>query len=90
MIARDPEQRRLYEAQLKAERDARANCDSAREEGLEKGYREGLHAGAVGKVQLLRQLLDLESPTDAEIQGLTMDQLSGLEQDFQQRLRDRN
>src|SRR6056297_3671957 len=90
MISRDPEQRILYEARLKAERDARAKLDFARQEGRQEGREEGRQQGeAVGKVKVLRDLLDETSPTDDELQAYPLDQLASLESDFQRRLRKR-
>ena len=94
MIARDPDQRRLYEARLKVERDARAKLDFARQEGREEGREQGRQEGrqqgeAVGKVKVLRDLLDETSPTDDELQASTLEQLASLESEFQRRLRKR-
>ncbi len=46
VIARDPTQRSLYEARLKAERDARAKEDYAREEGREQGLSKAMSKAA--------------------------------------------
>ena len=80
MIARDPEQRSLYEARLKAERDARAKFDHAREEGRHEGRQEGEVVGEIrGKVKILRDLLDEPLPTDTELQTYTLEQLAHVE-----------
>ena len=94
MIARDPEQRRLYEDRLKMERDARANIDYAlyegRERGREEGREEGERIGEIrGKVKVLRDLLQEMLPTDEELKQYSQQQLSDLEVDFRRRLRDR-
>jgi flagellar biosynthesis/type III secretory pathway protein FliH len=61
MIARDPEQRSLYEARLKAERDSRANLDYASREGREQGREEGREEGRweqrIRIVGLLRDII---------------------------------
>ena len=45
MISRTPETRDVYEARLKAQRDAEAQLDYALTEGLAKGHAEGLAKG---------------------------------------------
>jgi len=82
MIARNPQQRSMYEARLKAERDAQAKLDYARQEGLEKGE-------AIGSVKILRELLNEHSPTDDDLRGLSVAELAALLQDFQKQLRAR-
>jgi len=82
MIARDPIQRSLYEARLKAERDARAKEDYAREKGRSVGE-------SIGKIKLLRQLLGDDPATNAEYQTLSLADLAEIEQDLQCRLRER-
>jgi predicted transposase/invertase (TIGR01784 family) len=90
MIARDPEQRSLYETRLKAERDARAKFEYAREEGHKEGHKEGEVVGEVrGKVKILRDLLHETFPTDTELQTYTLEQLAHVELSFQHRLRER-
>lgn len=89
MIARDPEQRSLYEARLKVERDARAKCDYAMQQGMHEGMQQGrLEGRAIGKVMVLRDLLQETSPTDDELLGYSMDRLTELEADFRRRLQD--
>lgn len=89
MIARDPDQRSLYEARLKAERDARAKLDYARNEGLEQGLEKGRREERLRTVGILRDIAGASSPTDAELQLLSFEDLAALESDFQRRLRKR-
>ena len=91
MIARDPEQRSLYEARLKMERDARANLDYALKAGFDDGVEKGIEKGKmIGRVGLLRDLLREPSPTDAQLQAKTLDELAGLEAELGSRLRGRS
>ncbi len=85
MIARDPKQRTLYEARLKAERDALAKEDYAREEGRE----EERLVERFRTVKMLRDIVGDAAPTDDELTGLSLDDLAGIEAKLQRRLRDR-
>lgn len=94
MISRNPQERSLYEARLKVERDARAKLDYAMREGREEGRVEGLQEGfsrgsTAGKVELLRNLLELSSPTDEELRELPLETLRAIQVDLERRLRDR-
>lgn len=99
MISRDPDQRSLYEARLKFERDVRAKQDEARQEGREEGRQEGRQEGeamglakgeAIGKVKTLRQLLGEPELTSADLQAMSVEDLAVAAQQLQRRLRDRN
>ncbi len=94
MIARDPEQRSLYDARLKMERDARAKLDFAREEGIQQGLEQGLERGRLNEririVQVLRDIVGDESPKDSELTLLSLDDLAAFESEFQRRLRERS
>lgn len=81
MIAKNPQERQLYEDRLKAERDARAKEDYAREEGrLEERLR---------LVKVLRDIVGDTAPSDGELVGLSLDDLAGIETDLKRRLRQR-
>jgi len=78
----------MYDQRLKAQRDYQWGLDSAREEGREKGREEGLEKGeAVGKIQVLQQLLGEESSSTARLRERTTSELSTILADLQQRLR---
>ena len=68
MISRTPETRELYEARLKAQRDAEARLEYALNEGLAKGLAQGLEQG-------LAQGLE---------QGLEQGRLQGIQQGLEQ------
>ena len=70
MIARNPEERRLYNERLKMERDERARNLQAREEGRQEGRQEGELKGLqkgrqegtmIGRIQVLQELNGLPS-----------------------------
>ena len=90
MIARDPTQRTLYEARLKAERDARAKEDYAREEGREQGREVGELAGQARLVAILQGLADEPVQPMDELKGLGSARLMSMETDLQRRLRERS
>ncbi|TVP97934.1 MAG: Rpn family recombination-promoting nuclease/putative transposase [Planctomycetaceae bacterium] len=94
MIAKNPDERRLYNARLKMERDERARNLQARLEGeLEgevKGRLEGrLEGELMGQVKLLQQLLGDSPSGTEELLSLGMQRLTALEQELQKRLRER-
>lgn len=90
-IAKNPNERRLYNERLKMERDERARNLQAREEGRQEGIEEGLRRGAmVGRIQLLQQLSGLASQSADELAGLGLDALAALESELQGRLRERS
>ncbi len=86
MIAKNPEERRLYNERLKMERDERARNLQAREDGLQ----EGLQAGAmIGRVQILQELNGLTCQSTDDLARLSVAELAALELELQQRLRGR-
>ena len=98
MIARTPEQQALYDARLKFQRDEAAKLEGARlegreearEEGRVEGKKEGLRKGELlGRVLLLRELLNLTTPTHTELVDLSESELSAMADDLQSRLRHR-
>lgn len=78
MIAKNPDERRLYNERLKLERDERARNLQAREEG-----------DLVGRVKLLQSLNDDTPATTEELLRLGVERLQVLERELQQRLRER-
>ncbi len=90
MISRDPNQRRLYEARLKMERDARATLAYAREEGREEGREESKRQERCRTVKILRDIAGDSVPTDDELLSLSLDDLALIELELQCRLRERN
>lgn len=87
MISRDPDQRSLYEARLKFERDVQAKQDQARQEGVVIGLAKG---ELIGKVQLLRQLLGEPKLTASELESMGLDELTVTAEQLQCRLSERN
>jgi len=82
MIAKNPDERRLYNERLKLERDERARNRQAREEGREEGE-------LVGRVKLLQSLNGDAPTTTEELLELDPERLHALEIELQQRLRER-
>ena len=82
MIAKNPEERRLYNERLKMERDERARNLQAREEGLQEGT-------MIGRVQLLQELNGLSCQSADELARLGGEELRVLETELQRRLRGR-
>ena len=98
MISHTPQERELYEARLKLERDEAARLLGAREEGIAEGRAKGREEGReegerlgqlIGVVQTLQQLLGIDvSPSDG-LRTRSEDALSVLVETLQSRLRDR-
>ena|GEM_PF-271410 len=82
MIARNPDERRLYNDRLKLERDERARNLQAREEGFQLG-------AAVERVQLLRELNGEDRGSAEDLAALGTAHLAALADDLQRRLRER-
>ncbi|MFN0054278.1 MAG: hypothetical protein ACKV0T_19045 [Planctomycetales bacterium] len=73
MIASSPQDRQLYNARLKMERDAAAKLQFAKEEGLDEGLAKG---ECIGQIRLLQRLLGQPELPTSELATLTLDQLS--------------
>jgi hypothetical protein len=82
MIAKNPDERRLYNERLKLERDERARNLQARQEGREEG-------AMIGRVQILQELNGLDSQSADDLARLSAEELGRLETELQQRLRER-
>lgn len=88
MIQRTPDQRSQYELRLKSQRDERARLEQARAEGEKIGEARGEARGAVrGRVELLSELVGRDT---GSLDGLSLEQLSELENALQRQLRGRD
>jgi len=89
-IAAKTEDRAMYDAREKAQRDYDWAIQGAREEGLEKGREEGLEKGSLaGSIQTLQELLGESTSPLEELCDLPTSDLSTRLADLQQRLRSR-
>lgn len=89
MIQRSPDERRLYQARLKAERDAISNRDSAINEGIEIGVQKEKLQGAKKLVQTLQGLLGVAVASDQDLANKTLEELERMSADLQDKLRKR-
>lgn len=97
MIARNPQERQFDEDRLKAERDEWARTEQAKLEGIEQGIQQRIEQGIQqGKrtersrmVQVLRDIIGDVTPSDKELAGLSLDEVTAIETDLQRRLRER-
>ena len=98
MISKNPEQRQLYDARLKFQRDEAARLEAARIEGIEKGRDEGLREGIgiekgiekgeiFGCITTLQGLLGLVESSRDELSRYNEDQLSDLVEQLKHQLR---
>ena len=83
MIHQSPEELIEYNARLKAQRDDRARLLYAQQQGIEQGREEGR---VKGEILLLQKLLLLPVWTDSQLAACTMQELSQISADLQQRL----
>jgi|GEM_PF-4086821 len=81
MIARNPEERQLYEDGLKAGRDEWARIAQAE---LEVRLEE-----RVRTIKVLRDIVGDTSPSDAALSNYSLDELASIEAGLQRRLRER-
>jgi hypothetical protein len=89
MINQTPEQLEQYSARLKLRLDEAARLEYARNEGEEKGRREGRKQGLIQLIQTLQQLLDLPASTNDDLMKGDDQQLNQLSEELQQQLRSR-
>ncbi len=92
MISQTPENRYLYEARMKAQRDEESRMRKALQDGLEKGREEGRSEGLqdgvrAGRILLLQQILGLPESTLEQLATCDSAWLSDLEEKLQQQLR---
>ncbi|MFN9286896.1 MAG: hypothetical protein ACK6EB_02420 [Planctomyces sp.] len=83
MIHQSPEELIEYNARLKAQRDDRARLLYAQQQGIEQGREEGR---VKGEILLLQKLLLLPVWTDSQFAACTVQELSQISADLQQRL----
>ncbi|TWU00946.1 Rpn family recombination-promoting nuclease/putative transposase [Stieleria varia] len=94
MISRSPDDRALYEARLKLQRDEQSRLEAAEARGKEIGTEIGKEIGEArgriqGKIQLLQGLLnEPESPADL-LSTMSDEALTQLQASLQERLRSR-
>ncbi len=98
MIARDPQQRSLYNQRLKMQMDEKARLQAAIAEGEARGQAIGEARGeargreqgqAMGRVRLLEQLLGLPESSPEVLEQQSLSELAATEADLQRRLRER-
>jgi predicted transposase/invertase (TIGR01784 family) len=97
MIQRNPHERRLYQARLKAQRDAISNLEEAYQKGLSEGKSKGEMKGELkGKIEserrfvrMLQELLNLPTSSDEDLANLSLEALKQLTSDLQSQLRQR-
>ena len=99
MISQTPENRYLYEARLKAQRDEESRMRKALQDGFEKGREAGREAGReegrseglqdgvrAGRILMLQQILGLQESTLDQLATCDSTWLSDLEEKLQQQL----
>ena len=98
MIAQSPQEREMYEARLKFERDQNWRIKAARdegraegiEEGVAKGIEQGIERGEVsGRIRVLQNLLGLPESPLSELAELDVAELSRQATQLQAQLRAR-
>jgi predicted transposase/invertase (TIGR01784 family) len=82
MIAHTPEERHLYQARLKAERDNRSRLKETLADGIAKGreigLEQGLKQGLAGQVQLLQSMLKEPLTESSQLMLLTLEELNAI------------
>ena len=90
MISQTPEQRLLYDARLKFQRDAEWRLEEARKAARQLGLQEGEARGLQrGRIVVLQELLGLRPSTAEELAGYNDAQLHDMAEQLQQQLRSR-
>ena len=90
MISQTPEQRLLYDARLKFQRDEESRMQEALKRGIQEGRQEGRQEGViVGRILLLQELLGVRPWAMDEFAGCNASQLAELEVQLKQQLRSR-
>jgi predicted transposase/invertase (TIGR01784 family) len=77
-MSEDEENRMLYEARLKAQRDEYARMQGALEEGREEGRQEGREEGHREKLEIARKFKNLGIPVEqvALVTGLSPEEIT--------------
>lgn len=86
MISQTPEQRLLYNARLKFQRDEESRLRNARQEGRQEGEARGLQ---IGRIPLLQEMLGQPPSTVEELAGYSDAQLNDMAEQLQHELRSR-
>jgi len=86
MISRTPEDRALYEARLKLQRDEQSRLEAAEARGRAEGRAQG---ELIGKIQLLQGILNEPEQSSDELMTLSEEELNTLLTSLQKRLRSR-
>ena len=86
MIAQSPQEREMYEARLKFERDQVWRLRAAKDEGIEQGIERG---EVSGRIRVLQVLLGLPESPLSELAGLELEQLSRMAIQLQAQVSDR-
>lgn len=90
MIARSPEESRLYEASIRMEPVVRSRMQDAIEFGRIQGLIEGRREGELrGKIRTLQELLGNPALTNDEANRMTIEQLTRLATELQLTFRER-
>ncbi len=94
MINQTHEQRVLYNARLKFQRDEEVRVLKAREDGLREGEAKGRQEGRqegflAGRIVLLQELLGIDRSTEKELAGYDETQLNELAERLQRQDRAR-
>ena len=87
MVSQNSEQRQLYDARLKFQRDEAARLELALSEGIEKGIEKG---SLLGRISLLQELLGVAESNRQELASYTEAQLSELVEQLKHQLRTRS
>ena len=85
MIAKSPQEREMYEARLKFERDQVWRIRAAKDEGRAEGIERGEYSG---QIRLLQRLLGIPESPLSELADRDVAQLSSLATQLQAQLRD--
>jgi len=94
MISQTPEQRLLYNARLKFQRDEESRLRHARQEGEARGRQEGWQEGEarglqIGRIPLLQEMLGQPPSTVEELAGCSHAQLNDMAEQLQRQLHSR-
>jgi hypothetical protein len=90
MIARSPEESRLYEANIRIEPVVRSRMQDAIEFGRNQGLCEGRREGELrGKIRMLQEFLGDPALTNDEANRMTIEQLTRLATELQLAYRER-
>jgi flagellar biosynthesis/type III secretory pathway protein FliH len=94
MISQTPEQRLLYNARLKFQRDEESRLRHARQEGESRGRQEGWQEGEarglqIGRIPLLQEMLGQPPSTVEELAGCSHAQLNDMAEQLQRQLHSR-